>query len=151
MLLWLQQHAGIPVDDLAKALEHGSGLRALAGTTDMREVLSAAADGEPSATLAVEVYLRSLRAGIAAMTAAMGGLDVLVFTGGVGEHAAVVRSAAAERLGYLGVHVDAGRNGEAESDAEVSEAGAFVRTLVVTAREDLEIAGGARKVFTDHE
>lgn len=74
--------------DVTAALDHDSGLVGLAGSADMREVLAAEQAGRPEAVLAVAVWLHRLRAGIAGMAAAMGGLNVLVFSGGVGEHAA---------------------------------------------------------------
>ena len=103
LVLWLQEHVGTPPAELAATLEGRSGLLGLAGTPDMREVLASEAAGDPEAHLAAEVYLHRLRAGIASMAAAMDGLDVLVFTGGVGEHAPEIRSRAAEGLGFLGV------------------------------------------------
>jgi acetate kinase len=74
------------------------------------------------------------------MAAAMDGLDAIVFSGGVGEHSAVVRARAADGLGFLGIRVDPVANEAVDGDADISAAGAAVRTLVVTAREDLEIA-----------
>jgi acetate kinase len=73
------------------------------------------------------------------MAAAAGGLDVLVFTGGVGEHSAIVRERAAAALDWLGVSVDEQRNDAADSDAEISAVQAAVRTIVVTAREDVQM------------
>jgi len=78
------------------------------------------------------------------MTAATGGLDALVFTGGVGERSPLVRGAAAAGLGFLGVAVDEERNRGAVPDAEIGAAGAAVRTLVIGAREDVEIARQVR-------
>jgi acetate kinase len=101
LLLWLLEHEALSTAELGRALEHESGLLGLTGTADMREVLARAGGGDPAARLALEVYLHRLRAAVAAMTAALGGLDVLVFTGGVGEHSAEVRAAAAAGLGYL--------------------------------------------------
>jgi acetate kinase len=144
LVLWLAQHAGIPLAELADALEHRSGLAALAGTADMRQVLAAAEAGQDRARLALAVYLHRLRAGIAAMAAALGGLDALAFSGGVGEHAPAIRAGAAAGLGFLGIAVDADRNAAASGDAEITTPGAAVRTLVVTAREDLEIADQVR-------
>jgi acetate kinase len=140
LVLWLQQHAGMSADEVSDALEHRSGLTALAGTGDMRAVID---EGEHAA---LAVYLHRLRAGIAAMTAALGGLDVLAFTGGVGEHAPAVRAGAADGLSYLGVAVDAAANAAATGDADLTAPGAPVRTVVVTAREDVEIAGQVRRV-----
>ena len=138
LLLWLQEREGLSPGELADTLESASGLLALAGTADMREI----GDG-----LALDVYIHRLRAGIAAMAASLGGLDTLVFTGGVGEHAPEVRRRAAAGLGFLGVAVDPHRDDE--TDAEITGAGASVRTLVVTAREDLEVAAGVRRVLGD--
>ncbi|HET8758850.1 MAG TPA: acetate/propionate family kinase [Solirubrobacteraceae bacterium] len=141
LLLWLAEHRGVPVAELSDALEHRSGLTGLAGTGDMRELLGRD-DGQ--ARLALDVYVHRLRAGIAAMAAAMGGLDVLAFTGGVGEHAPAVRAAAAAGLAFLGVALDEHRNAAATSDAAIGADGAAVRAVVVTAREDLEMASQVR-------
>jgi acetate kinase len=142
LLLWLLEQAEMTERELAEALEHESGLLGLAGTADMREVLAAAARDEPAAVLARDVYVHRLRAGIAAMAAALGGLDTLVFTGGVGERSPEIRARAAEGLGFLGVAVDPERNLAGAED--VTGPGATARTRVVEAREDLEIARGVR-------
>lgn len=144
MLLWLSEHEGLSAAELADALEHRSGLLGLCGTADMREVLARVRSGDAQAQLALDVYVRRLRAGIAAMVSALGGLDVLVFTGGVGERAAEVRSRAAAGLGFLGVSLDEARNRQTASDREIGVAGAMARSLVLAAREDLEIARQVR-------
>ena len=90
-----------------------------------------------------------LRAQIAAMTAALGGLDILVFTGGIGEHQAQTRAEAASGLGFQGVAVDEGRNATAQPDCDISAPGATARTLVITAREDIEIARQTRTVLAE--
>ena len=147
LVLWLQEHGGLTAADVSDGLEHRSGLRGLAGTDDMREIEAAAAHGDHAATLALDVYAHRLRAGIAAMAAAMGGLDALVFTAGVGEHSALVRRRAADGLAFLGVAVDDQRNEAPEPpDREISPDGTRVRTLVVAAREDLEMAREVRLV-----
>ena len=81
------------------------------------------------------------------MAAAMDGLDALVFTGGIGEHQPQVRAEAAAGLGFLGVAIDPGRNQAAAGDRDISSVPARVRTLVVAAREDLEIARQVRAVL----
>jgi len=81
------------------------------------------------------------------MVAALGGLDVLVFTGGVGENAPAIRERVAVDLTFLGVAVDAAANGAVAGDAEITARGATVRTVVVEAREDLEIAREVRAVL----
>jgi acetate kinase len=132
---WLARR--LAIDDIERALYGDSGLRGLAGTGDMRALLTR---DDPDARLAVDVYLHRLRAQIASMVAALGRLDVLVFTGGVGEHAPAIRRRAADGLGFLGVALDAAANDVTTADGDITGAGATVRTLVVTAREDLQIA-----------
>ncbi|NJD26798.1 MAG: acetate/propionate family kinase [Chloroflexi bacterium] len=147
LLLWLQQHAGFAPETVAEGLERRSGLLGLAGSADMREVLAAAAAGAAAATLAVEVYLHRLRKGIAAMTASLGGLDALVFSGGVGEHATTIRARTAAGLGFLGVAVDDRRNEADDGDREIGAPGGTVATLVIESREDLEIARQVRALL----
>jgi len=110
----------------------------------MRDVRLAAARGNPGARLALDVHAHRLRAQVAAMAAALGGLDTLVFTGGIGEHQPETRAEAADGLGFLGVAVDESRNATAQPDCDISVPGAAVRTLVIAAREDIEIARQTR-------
>ena len=138
LVLWLQEHAGVPPSELATALENGSGLLGLAGTADMRELL---ARDDDDARLALDVYVHRLRTLIGAMVAALGGVDALVFTGGVGERAPVVRARACEGLGYLGLQVDDALNA-GDGDRRIGD-GAYV----VEAREDLEIARQVRSLL----
>src|SRR5262249_46417608 len=110
MLVWLLEREAVTVAEMTDALEHASGLLGLAGTAGMREVLEQAGAGGERALLARDVYIHRLRAGIAAMAAALGGLDAIAFTGGVGENSAEVRARALDGLGHLGIAIDPGRN-----------------------------------------
>ncbi len=148
LVLWLIQHEKISPDELGAALEEDSGLKGLAGTSDMRQVLSRADAGHDEARLALEVYLHRLCGLAGSMAAALNGLDTLVFTGGVGEHAPDIRRWAAAGLSFLGVSVDGDRNGSADGDTEITDPGAPVRTFVIAAREDLEIARQVREILT---
>jgi acetate kinase len=147
LVLWLQTEVGLAAAEVSEGLEHRSGLAGLAGTEDMREVLVGAAAGEADALLGLDVYVHRLRAGIAAMAASLGGLDVLAFTGGVGERAPEVRRRAADGLGFLGVSLDPDRNAAADGDAIIGRDGASVASVVVAAREDIEIARQVRAVL----
>jgi len=147
LVLWLTEQAKIPPDELGDALEHRSGMTGLAGTADMREVQARDAQGDSAAGLALTVYLHRLRGLIASMAAALGGLDTLVFTAGVGENDADIRAGAADGLGFLGVAVDKGRNAEARGDTDITAPGAAVQSFVVAAREDIEIARQVREVL----
>ncbi|MBA2523385.1 MAG: acetate/propionate family kinase, partial [Solirubrobacterales bacterium] len=151
LLLWLEEHEHLAPHEVADALENRSGLTALAGTGDMREVEAATLRGDERARFALDVYVHSLVAGIAAMTASAGGLDVLVFTGGVGENSALIRRLATDRLAHLDVGLDNIRNEGAVPDADVSGPSAAARTMVVAAREDLQIAAGARAVVASED
>jgi acetate kinase len=147
MLLWLLERDALDASEMAIALEHRSGLLGLGGTADMRELLGRARVGEERARLALEVYLRSLRGQIAAMAAALGGVDAVAFTGGAGERSAELRESAVEGLEFLGLEIESSRNRTASGDADVSAPRASVATLVLAAREDLEIARQVRAVL----
>ena len=149
LVLWLVAEGGLEVEEVADGLERSSGLAGLSGTSgDMREVM-AALDGRggTAARLSLDVYVHRLVQQVAAMAAAASGLDLLVFTGGVGEHQPAIRAAAADRLAFLGVAIDAARNDVTTADGDISADGTIVRTVVVTAREDLEIARQVRDVL----
>ena len=140
LLLWLVQHGDVPPTELNDVLEHHAGLKGLSGTSgDLRDVLAGRDAGDPACALAFDVYLHRLVREAAAMTAGTAGLDLLVLTGGVGEHSWQVREALADGLAHLGVALDPAANRAATGDADISVPGAAVRTVVVTAREDLEI------------
>jgi acetate kinase len=123
-VLWLQTAHGMQAAEVSAALEHESGLLAIAGTADMRQVLSNAKRGDAGAVLAVDTFVHRARAGVGAMLMSLDRLDALVFTGGIGEHAAELR----ERIG-AGC-VDSGR------------------ILVVHAREDLQMAAQAEALLS---
>jgi acetate kinase len=150
LVLWLAQHGGLSPAELSDGLDRQSGLAGLAdladGSGDLRDVRAAARAGNPAAVLAIEVYLHRLRREIAAMAAAMNGLDALVFTGGVGEHDPAIRADTAAGLAFLGVAVDPGLNENATEDTDITAQGTLVRSLRITAREDLEIARQAREL-----
>jgi acetate kinase len=147
LVLWLEEHVHMPAAELAAALEYRSGLYGLAGTADMREILLRAAAGDARAELARETYLHRLRASIAAMAAAMDGLDAIVFTGGVGENSAEIRQRAMTGLGFLGIAADPASNDSGTGDREIGAPAAAARALVITAREDIEIARQVRAAF----
>jgi len=150
LIVWLLQDGRLGLDEVTSGLEQSAGLFGLSGQPggDIRDVQRAASAGDPAATTTIEVYLHRLRREIAAMAAAMNGLDALVFTGGIGEHNPAIRAAAAAGLGFLGIIVDNDLN-RATADAVISRPGAPVASLVVTAREDIEIARQARAVLSD--
>jgi acetate kinase len=148
LILWLLERAAITEAEMAAALEHESGLAGLAGNADMEQVLIDARAGVERAVAAIDVYIHRLRSGIAAMAASMGGIDTLVFTGGVGEHAPEIRARAAGGLRFIGVEINERTNASVSGDEDISASGAGVTTLVVRAREDLEMARQVQRVLT---
>lgn len=147
LLLWLANTVGMSGADLAKGLEEQSGLLGLAGSADMREVLAASEAGSTEARLALDVYLHRLRTGIASMAASLGGLEGLVFTGGVGENSPIIREWAVEGLHYLGMVIDPEKNREHSGDRVVSPPHTPVQLVVVASREDLQIAREVRRLL----
>jgi acetate kinase len=136
MLLYLQQHEKMSVEDVQRLLYHESGLLGVSGiSSDMRVLL---ASGEPAAREAVELFTFRAAQQVAMMATTLGGLDCLVFTGGIGEHAKEIRSAIAERLGWLGVRVDAAANDE--GCERISSGDSTVDVFVIPTNEELMIA-----------
>ncbi len=140
-LLHLARTAGMSVDDLDDLLNHRAGMKGLTGRTDMRDVHRLVADGDATARLALDVYVRRLKKYVGAYAAVMGGLDVLTFTAGVGENDPITRAETCEGLGLLGVTIDPVRNAaDTEGPRVISPDGAPVSVLVVPTDEELAIA-----------
>ncbi|MCA1581292.1 MAG: acetate/propionate family kinase [Acidobacteria bacterium] len=138
--------AGWSAEQLEDALNRKSGLLGVSGvSSDFRKVEDAAGSGDPRARLALDLYADRVRDAIASLAATLGGLDVLIFTGGVGEHSASLRSAACANLAFMGVTLDADRN-DAGSPEERNLAAttAPVEIFAIHAREEWMIAGKVR-------
>ena len=141
----LHRVAGLSVDDLDRVLNKQSGLYGLTGKIDMRDVFSDAESGDADAQLALDVYAMRIRHYIGAYLVDLGGLDILTFTGGVGENAWWVREQVCAGLNHLGIEVDADRNRERRDDARrISTDSSRVQVLVVPTNEELEIARQVR-------
>jgi acetate kinase len=144
IVLHLLRH-GVGFGELDRVLEHESGLLGLSGSSsDVREL---EASGDPAAAFALDVFTYRVAGAVAAMATALGGLDAIVFTAGVGEHSARVRAGVCKRLSFLGVDLDAAANASAAggTDAEIHAPGASVRVVVLLAREDVVAARLARQ------
>lgn len=140
-LFHLHRQAGMDVAELDELLNRKSGLLGMTGTRDMRDVTSAAEQGGDAASLALDVYCHRIRHYVGAYLAQLGRVDTIVFTAGVGENSAIVRSRALVGLEGLGISVDPVRNGEHSRDPRlISPDGAAVAVLVIPTNEELEIA-----------
>lgn len=128
-------------------LNEQSGL--LGVSADMRKVQVAADDGNERARLAVAIFVHRVVATVGAIVAVLGGLDALVFTGGIGEHSPRIRAEVVSRLAHLGIDLDTGANARSEADAEVTTTSGAARIFVVTAREDLAVLAEVRRLLVE--
>ena len=141
VLIHLARRAGQSIDDLDDLLNRRSGLRGLAGVSDMRDLVARRDAGDPAAALAFDVYIHRVRAYAGAYLAQLGGVDVISFTAGVGENSAAVRAEALATLGFAGVQIDPERNAARSRGIRViSTDSSPVTVLVVPTNEELEIA-----------
>jgi acetate kinase len=142
ILLYLQREKGYDYSQLDRILNKESGLKGISGVSgDLRQVMHAIEeDDNERAILALDIYIYRLRLFIGMMVAALGGIDVLTFTGGVGENSAIVRARACEGLAYLNLTLNAEKNVASPVDQDIASDDSAVRVLVVHTEEDWEIA-----------
>jgi acetate kinase len=147
-LLCLEQRHGVTAAKLDHALNHESGLLGVSGVSaDMRQVLSAADAGDNQAKLAIAIYAHRVRQAIGALAVTMGGVDAVIFTAGVGEHAWQIRQAICKRLECLGLQIDPHKNENCRADADISAAESRVNTLVIATQEHLTMLGEVCRVL----
>ena len=145
LLLHLQLRCGMSPEEVYRVLYHESGLLGVSGiSSDMREVLEASSAGDERASLAVGIFAHRARQAIGASVVTLGRVDGLVFTGGIGERSAVIRSLVCDGLSCLGLEIDPAANASAAPDAIISSPASRGRILVLAAREDLQMAKAAR-------
>ena len=145
IVLYLLRHRFLSPQEIEDALERESGLLGLSGRSARVEELEASPD--PDARLALDVFVHRVAGAVGTMAVALGGLDALVFTAGVGENSPAIREQVCERLGFLGVRLDPAANAVAHPDADVGASGSPVRVVVLRAREDLVAARAARELL----
>jgi acetate kinase len=144
VIIYLLRAEGLDADGLEQLVDHESGLKALSGGTSDMQVLLEARDHDARAQLAVDVFCDRVRKTIGGYAATLGGLDTLVFTGGIGEHAAAIRRQVCGGLEFLGVTIDAARNDAHE--ARISNEGGACVVRIVATDEDVVIARHTRDV-----
>ncbi|WP_375745801.1 acetate/propionate family kinase [Corallococcus interemptor] len=146
VLLFLMRTDGMNAEALETLVNHDAGLRGLSdGTSDMQALTRDAAAGNAAAALAVDVFTRGIAKTVGAYAAVLGGLDLLVFTGGIGENSARVREGVCARLGYLGVQLDAGRN-EASGEVITTDASSCP-VRVLPSDEEVQLARHMRRLL----
>ncbi|MFH2006930.1 MAG: acetate kinase [bacterium] len=149
--LYLIEHVKMAPQEVDRLLNRQSGLLGVAGigSGDLRDVLEAADAGNEDASTAFALYVYRIVTAIGALSAALGGLDALVFTAGAGENSPALRAAVCERLGYLGIALDPDKNGSTRTDGDVSAPDATCRVLVITTQEDEMIARETLRVLEE--
>ena len=141
IIIHLVRHRGYRAEELDRVLNKESGLRGVSGCSgDMRTVLAAMGRGDARAQLAFDVYVHRLCSEIGAMIASLRGLDVLVFTAGVGENSPELRAQVADTFAFLGLQLDPTKNSQSPVDADIATPQSSVRALVVHTQEEWEIA-----------
>jgi acetate kinase len=146
VLLYLMRVKKMNADSLEHLLNRESGLTGIsAGKSDMRDLESAAASGDQKAQIAIEIFCSDIRKAVAAYAAVLGGLDMLVFSGGIGENSAPVRSGVCSGLGFLGVSLDPA--GNQSNLSKISTQGSKVQVRIVISQEDLQIARHSRDLL----
>jgi len=141
ILTHLLQAGDRKAKELDDILNHQSGLMGISGiSSDMWDILDAVGKGNDRAKLAFDIFVHRLVSGIGAMAASLGGLDVLVFTAGIGENSPEVRRTSCDKLAFLGIALDYKKNSSAKPDADISADSSKTRVLVIEAQEDWAIA-----------
>ncbi|UNU23852.1 acetate kinase [Microcoleus vaginatus] len=148
ILIHLLKQSDFTAEKLDGILNRNSGLKGISGvSSDMRQIGDAIAQGNQRAQLALDIYIHRLRGGIGAMLASLGGLDALIFTAGVGENSAVVRAAACEAFGFIGLKLDGDKNQKSPVDEDIAAVDSAARVLVIHTQEDWEIVRECWKLY----
>ena len=150
ILFYLARETGMDIDDLDTLLNKQSGLKGICGENDMRTITELAEKGDRQARLALAMFCYRLKKYIGAYIAALGGVDCIVFTGGIGENSAIVRQMSCQGLERLGISLDTEKNGERRKEIlEIQRADSLVKILVVPTDEELEIATQTLQVINN--
>jgi acetate kinase len=145
VLLYIRRTEVLSGDDLEDLLNHESGLKAIGGSNDMRELQKSASNGEHMAALAIDIFCTAIAKTVAAFAVTLGGLEMLVFAGGIGEHSTQVRANVCAQLRMLGVDLEADRNNASEPvlSSDVSR----VAVRIVPAQEEVQMAREVRALL----
>ena len=139
--LYLMQEYDLDVEEINHVLNQESGLKGVSGiSADLRNILAAITEGNKQAQLAVEIYIHRLKNFIGAMVASLNGIDVLVFTAGVGENSSIVREKTCQGLSYLGLQLDLNKNNASPVNENIATENSSIKVLVIHTQEDWEIA-----------
>ena len=149
-VLYMMQRHGWDTAEVERQLTRTGGLAGLSGVAggDVRDLEAAAESGNADAALALDVFTYQVRKTIGAYAAAMGGIDAIAFTGGIGENSARLRSAVCRELGFLGIALDEARNEAGEGDRVVSGDASKAAVVVLATNEELIVARRAWRLLS---
>ena len=151
ILLYMMQEYGMDAAEISQILNQESGLKGVSGVSnDFRSIVAAMDNDNVRAQLAYDIYLHRLKKAIASMVASLSGIDVLVFTAGVGENLSMLRAKTCQSLAYLGLQLDTAKNDANPVDLNVAAENSTVQILVVQTQEDWAIATAAKKVVLEN-
>jgi acetate kinase len=145
VLLYILRTEKLDTNALESMLNHKSGLAALGGTSDMRELLKSEENGDHAATLAIDIFCGAIARTVAEFAISLGGLEMLVFAGGIGEHSPQIRANVCARLGILSIDLDASRNNA--SEPVISSDSSHVAVRIVPAQEEMQMAREVRALL----
>ena len=151
IILHIMAREGLTLHEANTLMNKHSGLAGISGvSSDMREIIESAKENHSNSKIALEAYCYRLRKYIAAYAAALGGVDSLVFTAGVGENSPDVRSLSCDKLEFIGIELDKTRNNQAiGKEMDISSDDATVRTLVIPTNEELVIARDTKRIVSE--
>jgi acetate kinase len=133
--------------ELDEILNFESGFKGIVGTQDLRKILKLAEQGDQKATLSLDMFVHSLVRNIGAMTAVLGGVDVLLFTGGIGENSAEIRERVCTKLAFLGIRINSRKNRSKPVDSTITAHHSTCQVMVIHTRENFEIAQACAQVL----
>lgn len=150
-VLFVMERLGLTIGQMRRKLVQEGGLAGLSGIAggDVRDIEAAAAEGDARAELALATFAYQVRKTIGSYAAAMGGLDVLAFTGGIGENSAALRERICQGLGFLGLELDPEKNASARADCEIGRGAGRVACWVLGAQEELVVAREVYRLLRD--
>jgi acetate kinase len=147
----LMQHTGMNLEEMLKSLSTEAGLLGLSGgvSGDIRDLENAAASGNADAQLALDVYVAEIRRQLGSMLVALGGLDALVFTGGIGENGANIRAAVCSGLSELGISLDEVKNRSSKGEVRLDAADSRAQIWIIPTNEELIVARQTASALKD--
>ncbi len=144
----IMEHTSLGLDEVLSILANKSGLLGICGFNDLRDIENAAASGNANASLALEVYVDSIRHYLGALMVHLGGVDAIAFTGGIGENSSLVRERVLAKLGWIGLEIDESRNKSGEAERLVTTAASKVQAWLVPTNEEIVVARQTRDLLT---